>query len=123
MKAAPLLRAWLKRLREAGVVIHTRHRWLGWTAEGALRIAYPQGELQLKADAVVLALGGGSWARLGSDGAWVPLLGERAVDISPLQASNCGFEVAGWSELLQQVRRRAIEEHCPERARRGAAQR
>lgn len=100
MKAAPLLRAWLKRLREAGVVIHTRHRWLGWTAEGALRIAYPQGELQLKADAVVLALGGGSWARLGSDGAWVPLLGERAVDISPLQASNCGFEVAGWSELL-----------------------
>ncbi len=101
MKAAPLLRAWLKRLREAGVVIHTRHRWLGWTAEGALRIAYPQGELQLKADAVVLALGGGSWARLGSDGAWVPLLGERAVDISPLQASNCGFEVAGWSELLQ----------------------
>ncbi|MEN8640754.1 TIGR03862 family flavoprotein [Pseudomonas sichuanensis] len=101
MKAAPLLRAWLKRLREAGVVIHTRHRWLGWTAEGALRIAYPQGELQLQADAVVLALGGGSWARLGSDGAWVPLLGERAVDISPLQASNCGFEVAGWSELLQ----------------------
>lgn len=100
MKAAPLLRAWLKRLRDSGVVIHTRHRWLGWNAEGALRIAYPQGELSVQADAVVLALGGGSWARLGSDGAWLPLLTERAVDISPLQPSNCGFEVAGWSELL-----------------------
>ena len=101
MKAAPLLRAWLKRLREAGVVIHTRHRWLGWNADGTLQIAYPQGELQLRADAVVLALGGGSWARLGSDGAWTALLAERGVDISPLQASNCGFEVAGWSDLLQ----------------------
>ncbi|TFF39065.1 TIGR03862 family flavoprotein [Pseudomonas sp. RIT623] len=101
MKAAPLLRAWLKRLREAGVVIHTRHRWLGWNADGTLRIAYPQGELQLRADAVVLAMGGGSWARLGSDGAWVALLAERGVDISPLQASNCGFEVAGWSDLLK----------------------
>ena len=100
MKAAPLLRAWLKRLRDSGVVIHTRHRWLGWNAEGALRIAYPQGELSVQADAVVLALGGGSWARLGSDGAWLPLLAERAVDISPLQPSNCGFEVASWSELL-----------------------
>lgn len=100
MKAAPLLRAWLKRLRDSGVVIHTRHRWLGWNAEGALRIAYPQGELSVQTDAVVLALGGGSWARLGSDGAWLPLLTERAVDISPLQPSNCGFEVAGWSELL-----------------------
>ena len=101
MKAAPLLRAWLKRLRDSGVVIHTRHRWLGWNDDGSLRIAYPQGQLQLQADAVVLALGGGSWTRLGSDGAWVPLLAERAVDISPLQPSNCGFEVAAWSELLK----------------------
>lgn len=101
MKAAPLLRAWLKRLRDNGVVIHTRHRWLGWNADGSLRLAYPQGELSVKADVLVLALGGGSWARLGSDGAWQPLLAERAVDISPLQASNCGFEVAGWSELLK----------------------
>lgn len=100
MKAAPLLRAWLKRLREGNVVIHTRHRWLGWNDDGTLRIAYPQGELQLRADAVVLALGGGSWARLGSDGAWQPLLAERGVDISPLQPSNCGFEVQGWSQLL-----------------------
>ncbi|WP_295488480.1 TIGR03862 family flavoprotein [uncultured Pseudomonas sp.] len=101
MKAAPLLRAWLKRLRETGVVIHTRHRWLGWTAEGALRIGYPQGERHVHAQAVVLALGGGSWARLGSDGAWVPVLAERAVDISPLRPSNCGFEVEGWSEVLK----------------------
>ncbi|WP_225790722.1 TIGR03862 family flavoprotein [Pseudomonas sp. Marseille-P8916] len=100
MKAAPLLRAWLKRLRDSGVVIHTRHRWLGWNADGTLRITYPQGELQLRADAVVLALGGGSWARLGSDGAWLPLLAERGVDISPLQPSNCGFEVQSWSALL-----------------------
>ncbi|MGE7992179.1 TIGR03862 family flavoprotein [Pseudomonas sp. NPDC089554] len=100
MKAAPLLRAWLKRLRDAGVVIHTRHRWLGWNVDGSLRVAYPQGELQVRADAVVLALGGASWARLGSDGAWPALLAERGVDISPLQPSNCGFEVAGWSEVL-----------------------
>ena len=101
MKAAPLLRAWLKRLRDSGVVIHTRHRWLGWNEDGTLRIAYPQGELHLHADAVVLALGGGSWARLGSDGSWQPLLVERGVDISPLQPSNCGFEVEGWSALLK----------------------
>jgi len=101
MKAAPLLRAWLKRLRDSGVVIHTRHRWLGWNADGSLRIAYPQGELQINASAVVLALGGGSWARLGSDGAWQSLLNDRAVDISALQPSNCGFEVEGWSALLK----------------------
>ncbi|WP_060479454.1 MULTISPECIES: TIGR03862 family flavoprotein [Pseudomonas] len=100
MKAAPLLRAWLKRLRDQGVVIHTRHRWLGWNSDGSLRIAYPQGELRVEANVVVLALGGASWARLGSDGAWQPVLAERAVDISPLRPSNCGFEVAGWSAVL-----------------------
>lgn len=102
MKAAPLLRAWLKRLRDAEVVIHTRHRWLGWNDDGALRIGYPQGELAVNADAVILALGGGSWARLGSDGAWLPLLAGRGVDISPLQPANSGFEVNAWSELLKQ---------------------
>ncbi|MFI8335292.1 TIGR03862 family flavoprotein [Pseudomonas taetrolens] len=101
MKAAPLLRAWLKRLRESGVVIHTRHRWLGWQADGALRIDSPEGEKQLKPDAVLLALGGGSWARLGSDGVWMPLLAERGVELAALQASNCGFDVEGWSELLR----------------------
>ncbi|MDF3867552.1 TIGR03862 family flavoprotein [Pseudomonas denitrificans (nom. rej.)] len=101
MKAAPLLRAWLKRLREAGVVIHTRHRWLGWDADGALLIDGPEGQHSLSADATVLALGGGSWQRLGSDGAWVPLLAEQAVDISPLRPANCGFEVVGWSEFFR----------------------
>ncbi len=102
MKAAPLLRAWLKRLRESGVQLHTRQRWLGWDEHGALRIAGPQGETQVEADATLLALGGGSWARLGSDGAWVPLLQNRGIAIAPLQPANCGFEVAGWSEHLRE---------------------
>lgn len=101
MKAAPLLRAWLKRLRDAGVVIHTRHRWLGWNADGSLRIQHPEGERAVKADATLLALGGGSWSRLGSDGAWLPLLQQRGVQVAPLQPSNCGFEVSAWSELLR----------------------
>ncbi|WP_339486579.1 TIGR03862 family flavoprotein [Pseudomonas sp. EL_65y_Pfl2_R95] len=101
MKAAPLLRAWLKRLREHNVSIHTRHRWLGWTADGQLRISNSEGEFQLAPDATLLALGGASWARLGSDGAWVDLLQIRGVQITALQASNCGFEVAGWSQFLQ----------------------
>ncbi|KZX50647.1 NAD(FAD)-utilizing dehydrogenase [Stutzerimonas frequens] len=100
MKAAPLLRAWLKRLRENGVRIHTRQRWLGWDAEGALRLAGPEGESLIEADATLLALGGGSWARLGSDGTWVPLLEARGIAIAPLQPANCGFEVAGWSTHL-----------------------
>ena len=95
MKAAPLLRAWLHRLRETGVQFHMRHRWLGWQ-DGALRLATPDGEVAIEADAVVLALGGGSWARLGSDGAWVPLLRERAVVVAPLTPSNCGFD-CDWS--------------------------
>ncbi len=100
MKAAPLLRAWLQRLRHpqrggAGVQFHMRHRWLGWAEDGhALRFETPQGELQVRADAVVLALGGGSWARLGSNGAWVPLLAARGVAVAPLLPANCGFDVA-----------------------------
>ena len=100
MKAAPLLRAWLRRLREAGVALHTRSRWLGWTDAGALRIATSEGERQVHADATVLALGGGSWARLGSDGAWTVLLEQRGVAVALLQPSNCGFEVAGWSTFF-----------------------
>ncbi|HEY0065206.1 MAG TPA: TIGR03862 family flavoprotein [Telluria sp.] len=95
MKAAPLLRAWLHRLREGGVRFHMRHRWLGWDGD-ALRFATPEGEVRVMADAVVLALGGGSWARLGSDGAWVPLLAEKAVAVAPLLPSNCGFDT-DWS--------------------------
>ena len=101
MKAAPLLRAWLKRLRDAGVMIHTRHRWLGWNADGRLRIAHPEGELTLEPDATLLALGGASWARLGSDGAWVPWLEAQQVSVAPLQAANCDFEVTAWSDLLR----------------------
>ncbi len=96
MKAAPLLRAWLHRLREAGVRLHMRHRWLGWEGD-RLRFATPDGQLRDRPDAVVLALGGASWARLGSDGAWVPLLTERAVPVAPLRPSNCGFDT-DWSE-------------------------
>lgn len=100
MKAAPLLRAWLKRLRESGVVIHTRHRWLGWDDNGALRIDSPEGEKTLNPDATLLALGGGSWSRLGSDGAWMLPLEQRGVGLAPLQPSNCGFEVQAWSEVM-----------------------
>ena len=96
MKAAPLLRAWLKRLRAAGVRFHLRHRWKGWGADGALVFAAPDGDVTRCADALVLALGGGSWARLGSDAAWVPLLQARGVEIAPLKPANCGFEVP-WS--------------------------
>ena len=97
MKAAPLLRKWLHRLREAGVKFHVRHRWLGWTGDGALRFATPQGEHAVHADVLVLALGGGSWARLGSDAAWLPILEQRGIKVAPLQPANCGFDI-GWSE-------------------------
>lgn len=102
MKAAPLLRAWLRRLREAGVHIHTRHRWLGWSDDGTLRVRGPEGERTVAADAVLLALGGGSWARLGSDGAWVPLLEARGVPVRALRAANCGFDVDEWSAHLRE---------------------
>lgn len=113
MKAAPLLRAWLHRLRQAGVRLHVRHRWLGW--EGGtedptrgLRFATPEGECRIAADAVILALGGGSWAKLGSDGTWIPWLAQRGVELSPLRPANCGFDVGqlggnaapGWSAHL-----------------------
>lgn len=99
MKAAPLLRAWLHRLRARGVRFHVRHRWLGWEGEGVdapLRFVTPQGEQSWTADALVLALGGGSWSKLGSDGAWVKLLQAEGIPVAPLQATNCGFDVA-WS--------------------------
>lgn len=100
MKAAPLLRAWLHRLRAAGVHFHMRHRWIGWAETNgsrALQFSTPDGTASMHADAVVLALGGGSWRRLGSDGAWVTLLEKQGVPIVPLQPANCGFDV-GWSE-------------------------
>jgi uncharacterized flavoprotein (TIGR03862 family) len=113
MKAAPLLRAWLHRLRVQGVRFHMRHRWLGWHSSGALLMqstqstqnthsaAVDSAPLQLQPAATVLALGGASWQRLGSDGAWWPLLQARGVPLAPLQPSNCGFDVA-WSDHLRQ---------------------
>lgn len=97
LKAAPLLRAWLRRLRQAGVQFHMRHRWSGWDDQGALSFSTPKGMHAIQADAVVLALGGGSWPKLGSDGGWVPLLAGRGIHIVPLLPANCGFDV-GWSE-------------------------
>lgn len=99
MKAAPLLRAWMHRLRGLGVRFHMRHRWQGWVAgqPEVLRLETPQGERHIQARAVVLALGGGSWPRLGSDGAWLPWLAARGIAVAPLQPANCGFELP-WSE-------------------------
>ncbi|AKC88069.1 TIGR03862 family flavoprotein [Pseudoxanthomonas suwonensis] len=96
-KAAPLLRGWVRRLKDQGVRFHVQHRWLGWDdAGGTLRLATPDGERSVRVAATVLALGGGSWPQLGSDGAWVPALEARGVDVAPLLPSNCGFDV-GWS--------------------------
>ena len=101
MKAAPLLRAWLHRLRGLRVAFHVRHRFMGWDAAGALRFAAPPGEQHVRARAAVLALGGASWPRLGSDGAWVSLLQERGVAITGLRPANCGFDVrGGWSDYF-----------------------
>jgi uncharacterized flavoprotein (TIGR03862 family) len=100
LKAAPLLRAWLRRLRQAGVQFHIRHRWCGWDQEGTLCFISPQGPKSIHADAVVLALGGGSWPHLGSNAAWVPILSERKVPIAPLKPANCGFDIQ-WSEFFR----------------------
>ncbi|WP_397607559.1 TIGR03862 family flavoprotein [Silanimonas sp.] len=99
MKAAPLLRAWVARLKQDGVRLHMRQRWAGFDADGRAVLEGPDGRRRLDAQAVVLALGGGSWPQLGSDGAWLPWLAERAVPTVPLEASNCGFDVA-WSPFI-----------------------
>jgi uncharacterized flavoprotein (TIGR03862 family) len=98
-KAAPLLRGWVRRLRDAGVQFHVQHRWQGWDDAGALRFSTADADSSFNADAVVLALGGGSWPQLGSDGAWVEPLSALGIDIAPLQPANCGFDI-GWSEFL-----------------------
>ncbi|PRH83308.1 TIGR03862 family flavoprotein [Arenimonas caeni] len=97
LKAAPLLRGWVRRLREQGVRFHLRHRWTGFGEGGALRFDTPEGPRSFRAGATVLALGGGSWPQLGSDGAWAPMLADAGFDVAPLQPANCGFD-AGWSE-------------------------
>ena len=119
MKAAPLLRAWLQRLRAAGVRLHMRQRWVGWRdAHGAapadgpppLLFATPTGLACVRARAVLLALGGASWARLGSDGAWAALLHERGVSVAPLQPANCGFDVLGARADGGETRREFLRE-------------
>jgi len=101
MKASPLLRAWLKRLQNNSVTIHTRHRWVGWNEDQFLRFETVDGEKSIKADAIILALGGGSWRRLGSDGAWVNWLEQAGVKVEALKSSNCGFDVA-WSSHFKE---------------------
>lgn len=99
-KAAPMLRTWLKRLTEAGVRIETRHRWQGWDAQGRLLFQTPQGDLSVTAQVVIFALGGGSWARLGSDGQWLSKFQQRGVACTPFRPSNCGFNYP-WSATCQ----------------------
>ena len=96
-KAAPLLRGWVRRLKEQGVRFHVLRRWEGWDADGHLRFSTSEGELRVGAPATVLAMGGGSWPQLGSDGAWVDAVAAAGIDVAPLVPSNCGFDI-GWSE-------------------------
>jgi uncharacterized flavoprotein (TIGR03862 family) len=99
-KASPLLRAWLRRLDSAGVQFALRHRWIGWEDDGRLSFATPHGKGMIEARATVLALGGASWPRLGSDGGWVDMLAAKDVAISPLRSANCGFTVT-WSDIFR----------------------
>jgi uncharacterized flavoprotein (TIGR03862 family) len=101
LKASPLLRAWLAKLQALGVEFRTRHDWTGWTAKGALAFATPRGKATATPDAAVLALGGASWPKLGSTGAWVPILAKAGVEVSPLRPANAGFDVA-WSDLFRE---------------------
>lgn len=101
LKASPLLRAWLARLEAQGVRIRTRTEWLGWDEGGALRFRNSEGEVESASpDATLLALGGASWARLGSDGSWAPLIERRGVPVAPFRPANCGFRV-DWSETFR----------------------
>jgi len=97
MKAAPLLYAWRQRLSNARVRFHQRHKWLGWAAHDWLRFETPGGEIAVQHQAVILALGGASWARLGSTGEWAAILTARGIPLAPFKPANCGFDVA-WSE-------------------------
>ncbi len=99
-KASPLLRAWLRRLDAQGVHFVFRHRWIGWDESGRLRFQTPTGERTVEARATVLALGGASWPRLGSDGGWAELLTAKGVKVSPLRPANSGFTV-NWSAIFK----------------------
>ncbi len=100
-KSSPLLRAWLRRLDQLGVAFRPRHQWTGWDDDGSLRFSTPDGPVTAQADATVLALGGASWPRLGSDGAWVEVLAKAGITVTPLRPANCGF-IADWSEKFRE---------------------
>jgi uncharacterized flavoprotein (TIGR03862 family) len=99
-KASPLLRAWLRRLGSMEVAFCLRHNWLGWDEEDALIFAAPEGRSAVRADATVLALGGASWSRLGSDGAWIAVMKDSGIGVAPLRPANCGF-LTDWSDLFK----------------------
>ena len=100
-KASPLLRAWIARLEQAGVKFVMQHEWTGWNDHGELTFVTPDGvQTSIRSDATVLALGGGSWPKLGSDGSWTRLLAEKNIPLSPLRPSNCGFNIA-WSDVFK----------------------
>lgn len=99
-KASPLLRAWLRRLAAAGVTFKQRHRWTGWDDHGRLAFESPGERVAVAPDATVLALGGASWPRLGSDASWVDIVAGAGVLVAPLKPANCGF-VASWSEMFR----------------------
>lgn len=103
MKAAPLLRSWLQRLKNHGLRVHTRHQWLGWVDDSTRRLRFltPNGEKIVAADLTILTLGGASWPKLGSTGAWVDILQAQGITVNKLQPSNCGFKCQ-WSPHLQQ---------------------
>src|SRR6266567_4592371 len=100
-KTSPLLRAWLRRLDGAGVIFKLRHHWVGWDEHGDAMFDTPEARVGIQADAMVLALGGASWPRLGSDGGWVDILAKWGVALAPLRPANCGF-VANWSEVFRE---------------------
>ena len=100
LKASPLLRAWLRRLAAAGVGFAFRHHWIGWDTSGRLQFDAPDGHVGIDADAIVLALGGASWPRLGSDGGWIDALTRAGVAVAPLRPANCGF-IANWSDVFR----------------------
>jgi uncharacterized flavoprotein (TIGR03862 family) len=100
-KTSPLLRAWLRRLGGAGVEFELRHQWAGWGDQGDALFETPEGRVTVHADAAVLALGGASWPRLGSDGGWADVLSAEGVAVAPLRPANCAF-IANWSDVFRE---------------------
>ncbi len=124
MKASPLLRAWLARLAAQGIAFHLRHDWLGWDSDGALRFHASHGEVRVKPDATLLALGGASWPRLGSTGRWTGILEKMGVAVAALQPANCGFSLSWSACFVSRFAGRPLKNialHLRDRAVRGEA--